>query len=88
MVATQRVLWFVGNMNEIPTTFETLIEDWGIAQFAEAIGVSYPTANAMKQRNSVAAKYWATMVKKAPSKFKLSPGSLIMMQAKAGKVAA
>ena len=75
-------------MSDLPTTFEALIEDWGIAQFADAIGVSYPTANAMKQRNSVAAKYWATMIEKAPRKFKLSPAALIAMQAKAGKVAA
>lgn len=75
-------------MSELPTTFEALIEQWGIADFARAIGVSYPTANAMKQRNSVAAKYWATMVKRAPSHFKLTPAALIAMQAKAGKVAA
>jgi hypothetical protein len=72
-------------MSDLPTTFDTLIADWGIAQFADAIGVSYPTANAMKQRNSVAPKYWATILKRAPRKYRLSPMALLAMQEKSGR---
>lgn len=75
-------------MSDTPNTFEKLIEDWGIASFADAIGVSYSTANAMKQRNSVRAKYWPTVLKRAPRKYGLTPSALIAMQAKAGKIAA
>lgn len=48
-----------------PNTFSELIGLWGIAQFAGDIGVTYSTANAMKQRNSIPAKYWARVVEKA-----------------------
>lgn len=75
-------------MSDLPNNFETLIAAWGIGPFADAIGVSYSTANAMKQRNSVPSKYWAEIVAKAPEKLQLSERRLIDFGTKAGKVAA
>lgn len=70
-------------MSHAPNTFADLIEQWGIAQFAADIGVSYSTANAMKQRNSVAAKYWPMLVSKAKlRRIRVSPASLVAMKAR------
>jgi hypothetical protein len=75
-------------MSDFPNTFEALIETWGIGQFAADIGVPYSTANAMKQRNSVPAKYSPRLLEKAPASLGLTPERLIAMQERAGKVAA
>lgn len=70
-------------MNEAPSTFSDLIDAWGIAQFAADIGVSYSTANAMKQRNSIAAKYWPVVIQKGRlRRIRVSPASLVAMKAR------
>jgi spermidine/putrescine-binding protein len=68
-------------MLETPDSFESLIDKWGIAQFAGDLGINYSTANAMKQRNSVASKYWDVMLKKSRARgIRLSPAQLIAMK--------
>ena len=75
-------------MSDAPNTFEALIDKWGIADFASAIGVSYSTANAMKQRNSVPPKYWPAIIKHAPAECDITERRMIDLGARAGKVAA
>ena len=78
----------MGGMKPAPDTFEDLIEQWGIAQFADDLGINYSTANAMKQRNSVAVKYWPQIIQAAPRRgFKLSPVALLTMKVAAGQAA-
>ena len=55
-------------MTDAPDTFEALIERWGIANFAADLGVNYSTANAMKQRKSVPARYWPALIEKGASR--------------------
>lgn len=69
-------------MSDTPNTFEALIAEWGIAQFAADIGVTYSTANAMKQRKSIPAKYWPVVIERAPKRFRLSATSIIAMKAR------
>lgn len=75
-------------MSDLPNTFEALIDKWGIARFADAIGVTYSTANAMKQRNSVPPKYWRAIINAAPREYRLNEKRIIELGARAGKVAA
>jgi len=71
----------MGSMKRAPDTFDALIEAWGIAIFAADLGVNYSTANAMKQRNSVAVKYWDAIRKAAPKRgFKVSVEDLLKMR--------
>ena len=74
-------------MSDVPTNFEQLIDTWGIAKFADAIGVSYSTANAWKQRNSVPPKHWEAIIEKAPRKYGVTERRIIQMGVRAGKVA-
>lgn len=74
----------MGGMKRAPDTFDALIEAWGIALFAADLGVNYSTANAMKQRNSVAVKYWDAIRTSAPKRgFKISVDDLLRMRLRA-----
>lgn len=76
-------------MDDLPTTFDALISKWGIAQFAADIGVTYSTANAMKQRKSVPARYWPQLVAKGAERdIPLTPDHLIAMEARKTRKAA
>ena len=70
-------------MDKTPTTFAELIEAWGIAAFASDMHISYATASAMKQRDSVAPKYWEKIIKHAPRRgLRVSAVGLIAMRSK------
>ena len=44
------------------TSFSSLIREWGIADFAEAIGVPYSHASVMAVRNSVGIDHWPALI--------------------------
>jgi hypothetical protein len=44
------------------TSFSSLIRGWGIAEFAEAIGVPYSHASVMAVRNSVSIDHWPALL--------------------------
>jgi hypothetical protein len=75
-------LCFVVDMSDVPSTFDELIGEWGIATVASVLSVPYSTANAMKQRNSVPPRYWAQLLAQAPAGYKLSPARLLDIEAK------
>ena len=82
-VAAKRISCFVVGMDKTPTTFAELIEAWGIAAFASDMHISYSTASAMKQRDSVAPKYWEKIIKNAPRHgLRVSAVGLIAMRSK------
>jgi hypothetical protein len=61
-------------------TFADLIDEWGIAQLAEDIGLKYPSANAMKQRNSIPSRYWPVLLEKG--RVPLTQAALYQVQAR------
>jgi hypothetical protein len=75
-------------MTDAPSTFEGLIAQWGLAPCAQALGLPYSTVNAMKQRNSIPAKYWPALIEHAPADFNITAERLVELATRAGKVAA
>lgn len=43
-------------------SFSTLIDRFGIADFAREVGVSYGAAKQMRRRNSIAPEYWPQVI--------------------------
>jgi hypothetical protein len=46
-------------------SFRALIDRFGIAEFAEVVGVTYGAAKQMRRRNWVGAEYWQPALKEA-----------------------
>lgn len=67
-------------MHQQIETFADLIDKWGIAQLADDIGLKYPSANAMKQRNSIPSRYWPVLLEKG--RVPLTQASLYQIQAR------
>lgn len=68
-------------MQKTPDTFSDLIGEWGIQVFADDIEVKYSTANAMKQRNAVAAEYWPRIARAAVARgFPIRAEDLLQIQ--------
>lgn len=75
-------------MSDVPATFEGLIDRWGIGECAQALGLPYSTVNAMKQRNSIPARYWPLLIDRAPAECSVTAERLVEFAGRAGKVAA
>lgn len=53
----------------VMTTFSDIIALWPtVADFAKETGIPYPSAAAMKQRNSIGSRYWSKVVEAAKAR--------------------
>lgn len=75
-------------MKSTPTTFEDMINTWGIATFADDLGIGYSSANAMKQRVSVPVKHWPSVLLSAEKRgFALDTDTLLAISRRSIPVA-